>query len=376
MKKSKIVAAYLPQYHETPDNSEYWGEGFTDWIAVKDAKPQFDGHIQPKEPLDGYYYDLSDYNAIKWQAELAKKYGVDAFNIYHYWFKDGKQELEKPAEILLSHPEIDIEYFFSWDNSSWIRSWSNVVGGNSWAPNYDGKNDGKQILQELDYGNEEQWRKHFDYLLPFFKDKRYVKINGKPVFGFMKSGDGDILTHIRDCWRKLALENGFPGIYLISSQRTFFDPHYFDNIFLYEPVASGWGKRIAIEVRLKKYLNYVSKSKGPVKFLLDYENYWKKVIRNAEKNKDNGVFLCGLVNFDDTPRRGNNARIIYGGTPKLFKKYFSRLYRISCEADKELLFITAWNEWGEGAYLEPDKVFRYGFLEALRSAKREIIGEV
>ena len=100
------------------------------------------------------------------------------------------------------------------------------------------------------------------------------------------------------------------------------------------------------------------------------------MIRNAEKNKDNGVFLCGLVNFDDTPRRGNNARIIYGGTPKLFKKYFSRLYRISCEADKELLFITAWNEWGEGAYLEPDKVFRYGFLEALRSAKREIIGEV
>lgn len=373
MKKSKIVAAYLPQYHETADNNEYWGKGFTDWKAVKDAKPQYNGHVQPKIPLYNNYYDLSDINTIKWQAEIAQKYGVDVFNIYHYWFKDGKQELEKPAELLLMHQEIDIEYFFSWDNSPWIRSWSNVIGGNAWTPLYDNNKSGKQILQELDYGDEKQWKKHFEYLLPFFKDKRYLKIDGKPVFGFMKSGDGEILIKIRDYWKNLAEESGLPGLYLISSKRTFFDPHYFDNIFLYEPVASGWGKRVAIEVRLKKYLHYEPKSKNPVKYLLDYEKYWLNVLKKAYKYKNNDVFLGGLVNFDDTPRRGKQARIIANGTPVLFEKYFGQLYKFSCEHDKELIFLTAWNEWGEGAYLEPDRDNGYAYLEALSNVKEKVL---
>lgn len=370
MKRSKIVVAYLPQYHETQDNNEFWGKGFTDWKAVKDAKPQFEGHQQPRVPLNEYYYDLTDVDSIKWQAELARKYGIDAFNIYHYWFKNGKQELEKPAEILLAHPEIDIEYFFSWDNSSWIRSWSNVVGGNAWAPSYDGGKSGRQILQELDYGDEIQWKKHFDYLLPFFRDCRYVKIDGKPVFGFMKSGDGEILTKIRNYWKKLAVENGLPGIYLISSMRTFFEPHYFDNNFLYEPVASGWGRKVAIEVRLKKYFHYEPKKKGPVRYILDYEIYWKKVLKNARRHLNDKVFLCGLVGFDDTPRRGNQARIISNGSPELFERYFRELYELSCKSEKELLFITAWNEWGEGAYLEPDNINGCKYLEAVRNATR------
>ena len=95
--KTKVFAAYLPQYHETEDNNKFWGLGYTDWVGVRNAKPQFDGHKQPRVPLNENYYDLTNYESIIWQANLAKEYGIDGFNIYHYWFKDGKQELQKPA---------------------------------------------------------------------------------------------------------------------------------------------------------------------------------------------------------------------------------------------------------------------------------------
>ena len=161
MVKTKIIAAYLPQFHETKENNEFWGEGFTDWVGVKKAKPQFRGHIQPKVPLDNKYYDLLDVNTIKWQTTLANKYGVDGFNIYHYWFKNGKKMLNKPAELILENKDINIKFFFSWDNCSWVRSWSSIQG-NNWTPeNNNGK---KQCLLELDYGDEKQWEKHFNYL--------------------------------------------------------------------------------------------------------------------------------------------------------------------------------------------------------------------
>lgn len=168
MKKTKIYTAYLPQYHATEDNNRFWGEGFTDWVGVRNAKPLFDKHNQPKIPLNNNYYNLSDFKTIQWQADLARKHGVNGFNIYHYWFKDGKQELEKPAELLLSHSEIDIEYFFTWDNSAWKRTWSSVAG-NDWAPLFDsnGKN-GVSVLVDFEYGGPDQWRKHFEYLIPFF----------------------------------------------------------------------------------------------------------------------------------------------------------------------------------------------------------------
>ena len=131
--KPEIFAAYLPQYHETEENNMFWGKGFTDWVGVKAAKPQFDGHIQPRVPLNNNYYDLSDYKVIHAQAQLAKKYGIDGFNIYHYWFDKSHPVLFKPAQNILEHKDIDIKFFFTWDNHSWIRSWSNIRG-NAWAP--------------------------------------------------------------------------------------------------------------------------------------------------------------------------------------------------------------------------------------------------
>lgn len=167
----KVIANYLPQFHVIPQNSQWWGEGYTDWVAVKQAKPQFKGHHQPRVPLGGVYYSLDDPKVLQQQADLAKKYNVYGFGMYHYWFSSDLQLLQKPAELLLAHPEIDIHFMFIWDNASWTRTWTRKGAANDWAPKFDRTSKGKEdtgILAELHYGTEKDWKKHFDYLLPFF----------------------------------------------------------------------------------------------------------------------------------------------------------------------------------------------------------------
>ena len=366
MKKSKIFAAYLPQYHEIKENNEFWGEGFTDWVGVKKAEPLFENHYQPKVPLNNNYYDLSKVEVLKWQAELARKYLIDGFNIYHYWFKGGHKVLETPAENLLNNPEIDIEYFFSWDNTSWVRTWGNI-NGNDWAPKFDGnKNNGSKILLEFEYGNEEDWKKHFDYLLPFFKDKRYLKINNKPFFCMMRTSEDDKLRAMHDFWNNEAKKNGFDGIIMYTTVKMFNNKNILDGQFTYEPRYSAWGKWEAICVRLNKYLHLNSNKNG---YRYDYESVWKNIIRNAKKNADKDIFYGSVVNYDDTARRGEKAGILKNVSPDIFEKYFSMLYELSCKNDKDVLFITAWNEWGEGAYLEPDEVTGYKYFEAIKRVK-------
>lgn len=366
MLKTKIFAAYLPQYYVIPENNEFWGEGFTDWVGVKNARPQFEGHIQPKVPLNDNYYDLSKYESIKWQADLAKKYGITGFNIYHYWFKGGKKVLEKPSEIILENKDIDIQFFFSWDNVSWVRSWGNIKG-NAWAPAFDtGRENGKITLLEFEYGNEDDWEKHFNYLLPFFNDTRYLKINNMPIFCLMKDSETVKLQAMHKKWNKLAIKNGFNGIFLMTGRKIIFNKCVTNSQFTYQPGFSGWNKRESIDSRLQKYFNISPKRDGSVKYLYDYEKIWKKIIKDAQNNIRKNLFYGSFVGFDDTPRRGENARMIKNYSPALFEKYFKKLYQISCLNNKELIFLTAWNEWGEGAYLEPDEENGFAYLEALK----------
>ncbi|MBO4701117.1 MAG: glycoside hydrolase family 99-like domain-containing protein [Lachnospiraceae bacterium] len=368
--RTKVFAAYLPQYHETEDNNLFWGKGFTDWVGVKKATPQFKDHYQPRIPLGKNYYNLLDVETIRQQAELANNYGIDGFNIYHYWFKDGKQELEKPAEILLKQKDIQILFFFTWDNSAWRRTWGNVRG-NDWAPAFDQKVDAKNecaTLVPFEYGDERQWEKHFEYLLPFFRDERYYRIDNKPVFMLINSNsEVETLQKMGLHWDKLAKKYGFNGIYLATKKKNFFSTKLFDDEFYYEPETSAWGKRRAIEKRIQKKFGITPKRDGAVKYLYSYDKVWKRILKKSHRTLKKNI-IGSFVRYDDTPRRGKDAMVIVDETPEKFEFYFSKLYKLCCKNNKPILLLTAWNEWGEGAYIEPDEKDEFAYLEALKKA--------
>lgn len=366
MKKTKVFAAYLPQYHRIKENDEFWGAGFTDWVGVKKSVPQFDGHNQPRRPLDDNYYDLSDWKVLEWQAKLAKEHGVDGFCIYHYWFKDAHKVLETPAENLLSHPEIEIGYFFSWDNNSWIRSWSNIAG-NAWAPNFEKDKSGSvsPMLLECAYGGKNDWKEHFEYLLPFFKDERYLRIDDKPVFQFFADREPQVLKEMGQYWNELAQENGLKGLFFMCQKAPFIDKHVFNSEFIYQPIGI-WNKQRAIKRRMWKLLGISGKKQGLTK--INYDKAWAKIIRQVKSHAKESVYFSGIVRYDDSPRRGKSANVFVGDTPEKFEKWFATFYRLNCMYDREFLLLTAWNEWGEGAYLEPDADTKYSYLEALKHA--------
>lgn len=368
---TKIIANYLPQFHVIPENSKWWGEGYTDWVGVRQAKPQYIGHNQPRIPLNRNYYSLDNIETLKWQAELANKYGVYGFGIYHYWFSSNFKLLEKPAEMLLSHSEIKIHYMFIWDNASWSRTWTRKGCDNDWAPQFDKKNyrsSESRLLAELKYGTETDWKIHFEYLLQFFRDERYIKLDGKPVFAFFQPrNDFELQKKMVTYWEKLAVESGLPGLICLSKDNA--RGNNFEYRFRYSPFSPNnlWGG-------IKNKINYIlAKKRQKIRFA-DYDSHWKSILSDARRANDN-TFLSGFVAFDDTPRRGRKARIIQGESPEKFGRYMKKLIQISQKKNKEYVFVTAWNEWGEGAYLEPDETNGYAYLEALKVAIDECQSE-
>jgi len=197
--RPKIIAFYLPQFHAIPENDQWWGQGFTEWTNVKKAKSLFEGHYQPRIPANKNYYNLMDPGTIEWQINLAKQNNIFGFCYYHYYF-EGKKLLEKPLENLLRRKDLDFPFCISWANHNWTRTW-------------DGKE--KKILMKQGYGNEKTWHEHFQYLLPFFQDKRYIKINNKPIFIIFWSSQFDKIDEMIELWNHLAKENGFDGMYFI-----------------------------------------------------------------------------------------------------------------------------------------------------------------
>ncbi len=366
--KTKIIAMYLPQYHQIPENDEFWGDGFTDWVTVKNAKPLFKGHCQPRVPLNGNYYDLSQKESVAWQAKIAKEYGIYGFGIYHYWFNNKQNLLTKPAEIIQSNKDIDINYFYAWDNISWKRSWSNVKeAGNAWAPAVESKlqiKNGPAILIPYELGMEEDWKKHYDYLLPYFKDKRYIKVNNKPIFIIFHKDE--MIDRMCRYWNKLAQYDGFEGVFFIFRYDDKIRSNKDEVIFKYEPQYSGWTNHSIIDKTVSKIENFFRKANELKKY--DYDQIWSKIINNAKKMPQCNIYHCGFVSYDDTPRRGVRGICVENSSPDKFKLYIKQLIDISSKQQKEFVFLTAWNEWGEGAYLEPDSVYKYKYLDALKEA--------
>ena len=363
--KVKIIANYLPQYHQIPENDKWWGEGFTDWIAVKNATPLFKNHNEPRIPLNNNYYDLSNVESICWQAKLAKDHGIYGFGIYHYWFSSEMNLLQTPSEIILENKDIDIHFMFIWDNFSWKRTWSKLSDGAAYAPAFDGTkrdaNLGEEsgILAELKYGTENDWKIHFEYLLKFFKDERYIKIGNKPIFSFYQARNNfPVIKKMTEYWDKLAKENDFAGIMCLSKDILY--PVKLDRRMKYSPFQMTT-PFLFLKYKIK---SKIFQMKNEIA-IWDYDEVWKDILFEAKVSARDS-YLCGFVDYDDSPRRGNRARIISGACPKKFEKYMEKLMQLSRNQNKEFLFLMAWNEWGEGSYLEPDTNNEYKYLEAIK----------
>lgn len=363
MKQIKTLAIYLPQYHRVQENDEWWGEGYTEWTAVQQAESYYDGHEQPRIPLNENYYDLSQKDTMKWQAELAEKYGIYGFCFFHYYFKDGRKILEKPAENLLAWKDVPMKFCFSWASVSWTQTWSKIKGS-AYArkfEKYTESDDGVLLLQQ--YGGIEEWTEHFEYLLPFFEDDRYIKIDGKPVFVFHNPGDIDCLDEMTECWRKLAEKNGLPGIYLLGNiPNTYQEYPMLDALYAHEPVIS-----------FGDYILYSDVSKREIcRRYNRYEDVSKwSMMRDYKQNQK--MYFGTFVGYDTTPRHGKNGSIIEEATPEAFEKSFRQVCNRSILHGNEFVFINAWNEWAEGNYLEPDEKYRYRYLEAVKKVMKECL---
>ena len=364
----KIIAFYLPQYHEIPENNKWWGKGFTEWENLKKAKPLFKDHNQPRVPYEKKYYNLLDDEVKKWQIQLAKDNGVYGFCFYHYWF-DGHLLLEKPTQQFLQNKELDIPFCLSWANEPWTKAWVS-------------KSD--EILIDQRYGAEKEWKKHFDYLTPYFLDDRYIKNEGKPLFVIYRPNQIECLNDMIDSWQRWAKEIGLPGIDFAYQQidldlaensdtSRFKYNIEFQPIYALEDLASKSIKKV--EVVAKNIDNLFEKifSFKPSNILMrsvrtySYDDVWKKVLER--KPYDNKCIPGVFIDWDNTPRRGEKGRVFLGANPGKFKKYMKdMIIKAREDYNKDMIFLTAWNEWSEGCYLEPDEKNKDAYLKAIKEA--------
>lgn len=345
----KVLALHLPQYHAIKENNEWWGEGFTDWVNVKKAKPLFKGHNQPLVPLNNDYYDMTNVKTLERQAEVSKKYGIYGFCYYHYWF-NGRLLLEKPCEILLANSQINQKYCFCWANESWARTW-------------DGKE--HELLIKQEYGGQADWQKHFDYLLPFFRDDRYIKIGGKPVIFIYSCSRLKNFNNMMHYWRNKAIENGFNGLYVAEFVNSFNSGQAnndTDIMVEFEPLCSA---RYDVS-NFCKLRRFICKKLGQTEFL-DYDYIWECLLSSRRIYKK-PLWRSAFVNFDNTPRKGKKGLVVQGASPEKFEKYLKKLINLSNRNyNDEFLIINAWNEWAEGAVLEPSENYGSVYLEAVHN---------
>ncbi len=355
----KLFAFFLPQFHEIPENDEWWGKGFTEWTNVRKAQPLFKGHVQPLHPLGGNYYDLLDIETVKWQTRLMQDYRVDGLIYYHYYFC-GKKLLEKPAENLLAHPEIPQNFFFCWANHDWNRAWKGS----------------REVLQKQTYGGPKEWEEHFRYLLPFFKDSRYEKKDGCPLLMVFDPGFPE-KKELFSYFEKRCKEEGFGGLYLIE---TFSGAAYPDEfaefaanaaaqtkaLFLREPTVSRgiyWRTLKNLPLRVYCHFKAMADPANTPFHVLKGDDLIKQEL--AKEPFDGSVVHGVHFGFDNTSRHGKRGYVITPPSREMFEKLMDRL------AGEEYVFLNAWNEWAESMTVEPTEEYGHSFLEWIRDWKEK-----
>lgn len=351
----KPIAFYLPQFHTFPENDTWWGKGFTEWTNVRKAKPLFKGHYQPHVPHpDVGYYDLSDVEVMRRQAAMAKKYGIYGFCFYYYHFANGKRLLEKPVNNWLASKDIDFPFCFCWANENWTRTWD---GGE------------KDIIMPQDYGRDNMVAM-FETMLEAFSDPRYIKVGPRgntPVLLVYRAEIVSEMSEVAREWRRLAKAAGFDGIYLISVQ----------NFEAVPPATMGMDAATDFPAGRRSVYPFFSFNKGGVAHLICKDGKplnaqpYMNLVRWCERPDQVPYVQYKAVapSWDNSPRRAERGLLFFGSSPSLFGRALSAAVKKTL-ADPRLrengfLFLNAWNEWGEGAHLEPDERMGYEYLETL-----------
>lgn len=351
MPSPRLLAFYLPQFHPILENDAWWGKGFTEWTNVAKARPLFPGHQQPHLPADLRFYDLRVAETREAQAALARAYGVEGFCYYHYWF-GGKQLLNRPFDEVVASGRPDLPFCLCWANESWTGVWHG-------AP--------RKTLIEQTYPGETDHRRHFESLLPAFRDPRYIRVDSKPLFAIYSPGNLPRARETLALWRALAAEAGLPGLYFAGVTWD----------FSWDPGADGFDAAILQRLAPRRAWDTAKGIKrifsGAVARVLG----WPSVYNYADAAEHllpptlpaPNRFPVVVPNWDNTPRSGARGLVLRGSTPTLFRRHLQQALALTRDVPPEqrFIFIKSWNEWAEGNHLEPDQKHGNGYLEAIRS---------
>lgn len=357
MSKYRIIAIYLPQYHPFKENDEWWGKGFTEWTNVTKARPRFPGHYQPHLPADLGFYDLRVPEVRELQAQMAQEAGIYGFCYYHYWF-NGKLLMERPLKEVLESGKPNFPFMICWANENWTRAWD---GGE------------KQILIKQEYSDEDA-REHIKWLIPYFKDERYIKIDGKPVISIYRTTSIPNLDSMINIWREEAAKEGL-DLY-ITRFESFgeggkdYIGYNFDAAIEFQP------HDVSILSHKKRYLlrrilNSLSRRLIDNNIFPNVLNY-KRYVESQETVEFPSYkrFPCVTPGWDNSARKKKKYFAFTRSTPDMFGRWLANVITKfkPYSKDENLIFINAWNEWAEGNHLEPDRKWGNKYLEAVKLA--------
>lgn len=381
MGNARVIAFYLPQFHPVPENDKMWGKGFTEWTNVAKAKPLYKGHYQPQIPSDLGFYDLRVPEVREEQAIMAKETGVEGFCYWHYWFGNGKRILERPFNEVLESGKPDFPFCLGWANHSWTnKTWQKTAHFTE-----------DVTFLEQTYPGDDDYILHFNTILPALKDHRYIMVDEKPLFLVFAPEDVPDVAHFIELWQKLAKENGLKGIYFVARVASMgelslrntgandetheryqkyldlgFDAINSDMQRYAETKAAGFTKKAFRAVIRKIAGNFTA-------FRYDYDEIMKNFHHDEERREE--VHPQIIPRLDRTPRSGKDARIYDNSTPEKFERAVCDAIELvkDKEPEHKIIFLQAWNEWGEGNYMEPDIKYGRGYLEALKKVIEEQI---
>lgn len=366
---ARFIALYLPQYHPVPENDEHWGKGFTEWTNVGKAKPLFRGHYQPKVPADLGYYDLRMPEIREEQANLAKEAGIEGFCYWHYWFGNGKRLLEMPFNEVVRLGKPDFPFCLCWANHSWSnKTWKKDMS----------RKDANTMIAEQKYLGVADYTMHFYALLPAFRDKRYMTVDGKLIFMIWDPNVPQLKEFI-ETWRSLALQNGLKGFHFVAmlytaslrSGMTVQQRMEKVNDMGFDAINTIGNTKAELECgKLGKYLRAALSKFLNIDMISKFDQAEINKHMFCEEDKLENVYPTIMPNWDRSPRTGKKCTLYVNSTPEVFERIVEDALRIVKDKQKEhqIIAVRSWNEWGEGNYMEPCIKYGRGYIDAIKRA--------